>query len=228
MDFSLHVLALCVLRMIRIVLPRVCLLIVVEFDKSVVSARDQSTQERPNPVYPVITWEVRSGNTRTEWPGRIKRASGKVYTCDVRQRWLTVSVLFQWWSIPASSATNKASPMPTVDIFKISSSYVGNLGRIKAPKGYRMEWAAGGAPTWSDESGFALFGGQHQHGEDKFCCQKHFDEDSLGDGCSTGQSCSKRRFTGKHAPDKGRCLHIWKSAWLLRGLNTGFEIGPDA
>ena len=89
--------------------------------------------------------------------------------------------------------------MPTVEV-SVSNSL--SLGGNRNSKFHVMIYDfAFEARTWSDEGRLGLFSSQHQHGEDKFRCQKHLDEDSLGDGCSIGQSCGECRFPGKHAPN---------------------------
>ena len=59
-------LATSVLRMMRVILSRVGLFVVVVLHKLVVAARDQSTQERTNPVYPMIMLKVAVRNGRPE------------------------------------------------------------------------------------------------------------------------------------------------------------------
>lgn len=117
--------------------------------------------------------------------------------------------------------------MPTVRTLRISSSSLGQIGGTRYSQSTWNELFER-APTWSDESGFALLGGQHQHGEDELRRQKHLDEDSLGDGGPIGQGCGECRFTGEHASDEGRCLDIPVSARLLGSMNLDHKMGPAA
>lgn len=63
------------------VLSGIGLLVVQSLHKAVIASRDQSTEERSNPVNPVVSGEASCGDTRSEAARRVKRSASVVDTC---------------------------------------------------------------------------------------------------------------------------------------------------
>lgn len=63
------------------VLTRICLLIVKMFDKSIISSSERSSEERSDPVDPMVVHEGPGYYRRTEAACRIKRTTSEVNTC---------------------------------------------------------------------------------------------------------------------------------------------------
>ena len=98
---------------VRLVLAGVGFLVVVELHESVIAPCDGSTQEWPNPIYPMVPLKISIGDTRTERTGGIQGASSEIDS----YRYVSTRMLSNLHGTskyePPSSATNNARPMPT-------------------------------------------------------------------------------------------------------------------
>lgn len=67
-------------RLVRVILPWVRFLVIEIFREFVIACRDGSTENRTEPVDPMVAGEMTVNDGRPERPCGIQRASGKIYT----------------------------------------------------------------------------------------------------------------------------------------------------